>query len=220
MFSKALKKLLSKKIGEKETTSSSPISPKTDKEIILDHITKFGVEDKDAKNPSNRSNHTPFDSLKKSSNKANPNPKRYHSSPQVDLTIFEEEQSSSSEILEYLDSHGVEYKESDSINKQASKPRSTYRKRGAEEMRVDLHGLTVEEAERMITNTINSANRDGIKQILLVHGRGKHTLATGRAILKERVHVMLNRELEYLIESYKFAPGKEGGDGATRIFLK
>jgi DNA-nicking Smr family endonuclease len=231
MFSSHLKKLLEKlKSSEKETLTQKENTPPQEivksSNVILDFIKINGVENKDLDSIELEITTEKLPNISSKSQKDEPIvPKKKNTIKTIfkpiDLSIFDEDGfSDRNEILDFVDDHGVEYKSSDKASSNNKQTNRSYRKKGAEERRIDLHGLFLEEAERLIISEIERAKKDGITQILIIHGRGTHTLATGRAVLKERVKQMLNRELEHLVESYKYVSGAEGGDGATRVFLR
>ena len=138
----------------------------------------------------------------------------------LDLSDFEEEswQSDQSEILDWVDEQGVEYKQDDrpqSINKK----NSFHRTKKATEYRVDLHGLKVEGALRRLKRVFAEAKNQGCGQILIIHGRGNHS-AGGKGKIKALVYDLLETDFQSLVASYGFAPPQEGGGGATRVILK
>jgi DNA-nicking Smr family endonuclease len=126
------------------------------------------------------------------------------------------------QIFRHLDTFGVEDKDQKprgSIRRKRKK--STYEKssRGLR-MTLDLHGCTVSEAERKFRVSLQRCNRKGIKEIVVVHGRGLHLKRGEEPVLKKLIHRMLETEYADRIYSYRQALPREGGEGATVVTLR
>lgn len=126
-----------------------------------------------------------------------------------------EGQGSSEEILRYLDTHGVVDKDSASGSRRTfrSKPRRRY------DTELDLHGLTAERAEHLIETTLTRCRRNGAKRVLVVHGRGLHSDSGEGPVLRELVQQLLQNRCAPLIRNYRTAPPRDGGQGATIVYL-
>lgn len=84
---------------------------------------------------------------------------------------------------------------------------------------VDLHGLTVDEAETAFDDFLKRAIREGKKGVLVIHGRGKSSPIY--PVLKNKVAEWLNRsEWKYQIIAYASARSCDGGAGATYVLLR
>ena len=94
---------------------------------------------------------------------------------------------------------------------------------------IDLHGLTLDEANQEIKQFINKSFKDGISKIRVVTGKGLHSdneknpyVSKDLSILKYSVpeYIKKNNELMKLIFEFKEASIQDGGEGAFYIFLK
>ena len=121
------------------------------------------------------------------------------------------------EILSYLDTHGTDDK--DRRAAAAAQYRALQKKRQEVRITIDLHGLSSDEAERCIMAAFESCS--GItKEILLIHGRGRHSSSEEGPVLKTLVYQMLDGKLKNRISRFRPALIPEGGEGATVIYLK
>ena len=77
-------------------------------------------------------------------------------------------------------------------------------------LELHLRGLTLDEALPELEDYLDQAYLSGLPWARIVHGKG-----TG--ILRRGVRQTLDRSP--LVESYKSAPGNEGGDGVTIVKL-
>lgn len=84
------------------------------------------------------------------------------------------------------------------------------------DMTLDLHGLTVAEAEFQTSNFLAAARREGAKKVLIVHGKGIHS--AGGAVLGKWLQTWLEKQKGLGARG----PGSasEGGSGATWVVLK
>ncbi|MBD3421010.1 MAG: hypothetical protein GF398_12895 [Chitinivibrionales bacterium] len=123
------------------------------------------------------------------------------------------------EILEYLDKHGVECK--DAGNSPQTPRRSAKAASGRRRPRItlDLHGATAEQAQRLILERIDHAQQSGIKELLIIHGKGYHSLEGEGPVLKTLVRQMTGGILRNIIRDWAPAGPREGGEGATIIRL-
>ena len=87
------------------------------------------------------------------------------------------------------------------------------------EARLDLHGLTQEEAHRALERFLPHAQESGCRSVLVITGKGS---ADGtRGVLKESVPRWLNQPpLRALILSFSWAQPKDGGTGALYVLLR
>jgi DNA-nicking Smr family endonuclease len=84
---------------------------------------------------------------------------------------------------------------------------------------IDLHGLSVPEAERNLDQFLREAVRTGLRAVLVVHGRG---LSSPRQpILKKKVREWLIRGAwRKWVMAYSSARLCDGGAGATYVLLR
>ena len=98
-----------------------------------------------------------------------------------------------------------------------------------ERFKYDLHGYTLEDANRKVEEIILSCKENKYKEILLITGKGLHStndkdiyvsknLGTLRYSVPE--FIKSNEELNNSIISIKEADIKDGGEGALLIKLK
>ena len=94
---------------------------------------------------------------------------------------------------------------------------------------IDLHGYTLEEANKSIENFITKSYEDGINKLIVVTGKGLHSqnekdpyVSKDLGILKYSVpeYIKNNNYLMSMINEIKDANIEDGGSGAFYIFLK
>ena len=94
---------------------------------------------------------------------------------------------------------------------------------------LDLHGATLDEANRIIENFIKKSYRDNIHKLIIVTGKGLHSkndrdpyVSKDLGILKYSIPDFLknNSELMEMISNISDASIADGGTGAFYIFLK
>ena len=76
---------------------------------------------------------------------------------------------------------------------------------------IDIRGMMVDEAEQVCTKFIDDAQLAGLKQVLIIHGKGTGALRQG-------VHEFLRHY--HSVEKFTLADIDEGGAGATLVILK
>jgi DNA-nicking Smr family endonuclease len=94
---------------------------------------------------------------------------------------------------------------------------------------IDLHGYTLDEANKFIENFIIKSYQEKINKLIVVTGKGIHSqnekdpyLSKDLSILKHSVPEFIknNKELMKKIIDIKGADEKDGGSGAFYIYLK
>jgi DNA-nicking Smr family endonuclease len=94
---------------------------------------------------------------------------------------------------------------------------------------IDLHGYTLDEANKTIENFINKAFSENINKLIIVTGKGLHSenekdpyVSKDFGILKYSVPEFItnNASLMNMINEITDAKIEEGGSGAFYIFLK
>ena len=127
------------------------------------------------------------------------------------------------DILSFVDKYGVFNKDKYSNGEKTKSPVSSKRivnKKGQPRETLDLHGLKSAEASQKLRFTVDRCSEHGIKELLVIHGIGYHSVQNGGPVLKEMVRQMLDNELCLHIRDYRTAIPKEGGDGATLVYLR
>ena len=94
---------------------------------------------------------------------------------------------------------------------------------------IDLHGFTLDEANKKIEKFILDSYENGFNKLRIVTGKGLHWnnekdpyVSKDLSILRYSVpeYIKSNNELMNLITEFKEANIQEGGEGAFYIFLK
>ena len=94
---------------------------------------------------------------------------------------------------------------------------------------IDLHGYTLEEANKAIQKYIENAYESGVSKIIVVTGKGLHSdvekdpyVSKDLSILKYSVPEFIENNIELVekINEIKDANIEDGGSGAFYIFLK
>ena len=93
----------------------------------------------------------------------------------------------------------------------------------------DLHGYSLDEANKKIKDLIITSYENGIKKLIIVTGKGLHSknkkdpyISKDLGILKYSVpeYISKRQELMKLINEIKEADADHGGSGAFYIYLK
>lgn len=84
---------------------------------------------------------------------------------------------------------------------------------------LDLHGLTVPQARQHLTHFIQQARQQGLRCLLVIHGRGKSS-PLGQPILKPHLIAWLSRSgLRRHVLAFTTARPYDGGAGAIYVLL-
>ena len=103
------------------------------------------------------------------------------------------------------------------------------KKKGNKIKNIDLHGYTIEDANKAISNFIGNSYENGVSKIIVVTGKGLHSnidknpyVSKDLSILKYSVpeFIVNNVDLMKKIIEIKDANIQDGGSGAFYIFLK
>ena len=94
--------------------------------------------------------------------------------------------------------------------------------------RFDLHGLTLDEANKKVKEIIKTCSEKNCREIILITGKGLHSnqenvyKSSDLSKLRFSVPEFINSdpEISNLISSIANPPEKEGGEGALLIKLK
>ena len=95
--------------------------------------------------------------------------------------------------------------------------------------KLDLHGYSLNEANKIVKNFIIKSFNNGYKKILIVTGKGLRSKSHYNPYLSEKLSVLKYSVREYIkndenlankINSISTADIKDGGEGAIYIFLK
>ena len=103
-------------------------------------------------------------------------------------------------------------------SEEASKMESrNYLKSMRPEARIDLHGLTRDEAWAKLESFVNDCLRRGIKKIEIVHGKGIHSHGTD-PVLGAMVRTFIEQNKHLGVSGHN--DRNHGGSGATWVLLK
>lgn len=93
--------------------------------------------------------------------------------------------------------------------------------------RLDLHGMTQDEAHSALSRFIAMSVAVGLRNVLVITGKGRADVTTphhpheGRGILRRIVPLWLESgAMRPLVETFASAPQRLGGDGALMIVLR
>ena len=95
--------------------------------------------------------------------------------------------------------------------------------------KVDLHGLTLEEANKKIEILIDKFFEEGVEKIIVITGKGLRSNTIDNPYVSKDLSILKNSIPEYInsnskikskIKSISKAEIKDGGEGAFYIFLK
>ncbi len=93
----------------------------------------------------------------------------------------------------------------------------------------DLHGFTLDEANKKVKEVIENCIKNKYRELLLVTGKGLHSTSDKDAYISKNLgklkhsvpeFIKTNSELNKLIVSISDADKKDGGEGAIIIKLK
>ena len=94
--------------------------------------------------------------------------------------------------------------------------------------RLDLHGLSLNQANKIVKKFIIKSFEDGYKKLLVITGKGLRSKAYKNPYLSERMNVLKHSVPEFIrndedlfdkISRMSKANPKDGGEGAFYIFL-
>jgi DNA-nicking Smr family endonuclease len=121
------------------------------------------------------------------------------------------------EILRYLDSHGVVDKDRHVKRVVASAPAKQSR---ISRYTLDLHGKTVVQATSILQNALVRCRQKGVRELLVIHGHGRHSNPDEGPVLKEAVRQILGAQLGRTVRDFDQAMQRDGGEGATLVRLQ
>lgn len=93
------------------------------------------------------------------------------------------------------------------------------RRRWAPQSRLDLHGRSTSELEPALLRAIRAERSQGIRRLLVIHGKGLHS-RDGHGVLAEAVvDILTEGALASSIRAFCTAPAALGGSGALAVEL-
>ena len=95
--------------------------------------------------------------------------------------------------------------------------------------KVDLHGLSLDEANKKIEILIDKYFIEGVEKIIIITGKGLRHKTTDNPYISKDLNILKNSVPDYInanlkikskIKSISKAEIKDGGEGAFYVFLK
>ena len=95
--------------------------------------------------------------------------------------------------------------------------------------KLDLHGFSIDNANKIVKKFINTFYKKGSKQLLVITGKGIRSKVKNNPYVSEEMNVLKNTVPEFIkndrdllkkIKKIETPPVKYGGEGAFYIFLK
>jgi len=95
--------------------------------------------------------------------------------------------------------------------------------------RLDLHGFSLEEANKQVEKFINDSFEKGYRKLLVITGKGSRSKTHANPYVSNKLSVLKNSIPEFInnnknllnkIKDMSTAELKHGGDGALFIYLK
>jgi DNA-nicking Smr family endonuclease len=124
------------------------------------------------------------------------------------------------EILAFVKKYGTRNKDLGAPTAKKIPSTRTVNSRGQPRETIDLHGMRSEEASQRLRFTVHRCVTSGVKELLIIHGVGYHSVLSGGPVLKDMVRSMLENELCLNVRDFRNAVAKDGGDGATLVYLR
>jgi len=94
-------------------------------------------------------------------------------------------------------------------------PRTEMEKAAAQDS-LDLHGMTVEDAQAALRYYLRESRLEGYRKVLVIHGKGLHS-ENRKSVLKEAVAQVLVKDRN--VAAWGEAGRNEGGKGASWVWL-
>lgn len=139
-------------------------------------------------------------------------------------TLYEEQMKADNEkkinpMEAWLRLYGVtdKDKEADEYNERTKMESRTYLRQMRPEARIDLHGLTRDEAWSKLTSFVNMCVSHGLKKILIIHGKGNHSHGSD-PVLGPMVKTFIEQNPN--LGSSGHPDHTQGGSGATWVIIK
>lgn len=108
-------------------------------------------------------------------------------------------------------------KEAEEYEERTKMESRSYLREMRPEARIDLHGLTRDEAWSRLTEFVNSCVRRGLKKILIIHGKGNHSHGSD-PVLGPMVRTFIEQNPN--LGSSGHPDHTQGGSGATWVIIK
>lgn len=122
-------------------------------------------------------------------------------------------------MTKWLNSHIVQDKDSDNASKEKALRHitNTMAQNMKIDAKLDLHGLTSDQAWREMENFTTYCIRQGYEKIMFIHGKGNHN-ANSTCVLSDTVSIFIAKHDKLGMSGHP--PLKQGGKGATWVLIK
>lgn len=127
---------------------------------------------------------------------------------------------SAEEILAHIETYGVERKDTEKPVRDSRMVSRRNRRSRSHRMTLDLHGLHSDAASQKLRFALERCHEIGIRELLVIHGYGRHSDPSEGPVLKQLVRDLLSGDLRPKCRSFRTAPAKDGGEGATLVLLR
>ncbi|MBN1652728.1 MAG: Smr/MutS family protein [Deltaproteobacteria bacterium] len=84
---------------------------------------------------------------------------------------------------------------------------------------LDLHGMVGEEAKKKVAAFVIAQHERGVKQLLFIHGKGKHSESGVGVLLDHLVKALTRGTASQYVRAFCTADLKHGGGGALAVLL-
>jgi DNA-nicking Smr family endonuclease len=125
------------------------------------------------------------------------------------------------QILRFVEQYGVRDKDAGAGHRpppSGGRGIAKNRKRGFR-MTIDLHGMVSVDADRKLADALNECKKRGVKELLVIHGRGTHSAPSETGVLKKLVRENLEFRYANMVRGFGPALSRDGGEGATVVQL-
>jgi len=137
-----------------------------------------------------------------------------------ELSDNDDNRDQTAEILAFLKKYGTRNKDLGTAPAKKKPSTRSVNSRGQPRETIDLHGMRSEEASQRLRFTVHRCVASGVRELLIIHGVGYHSVLSGGPVLKDMVRSMLENELCMNVRDFRPAVAKDGGDGATLVYLR
>lgn len=119
-------------------------------------------------------------------------------------------------MQKWLDSHGVEDKDAPRGRENRRPGEQSHPRSWPIDKKIDLHGLTAEEAEAYLDGVVSDCLRRGWRKVLIIHGKGLHS--KGGGVLRDVVIRFIERDPR--MGMWSPAAKQDGGSGALWTVIR
>ena len=85
---------------------------------------------------------------------------------------------------------------------------------------LDLHGLTKDEARRSLEAAVADAVDAGVRGLVVIHGRGRHSDASGPVLPEAVPRWLMRAPCARWVLAFATAQPEDGGEGSLAVLLR